>query len=226
MKSQTILVWDIPTRLFHWLLAGNFALAYITAEAEGWENVHYTAGFTLLGLIAFRLAWGVIGSRYARFSQFAYSPAQVLTYMKHMRHQRHLGHNPLGSMAVFGLIGLGLLTSLAGTLMFVTGWEWPEEPHELLANLMLLLVCAHIVGVIISGKLHGENLTRAMVTGLKKGQPLDAIKSDHRLVATLLLAALLSFWAYASTHPFATARLEVEAKSDAGVETRKDDEEE
>lgn len=201
MNTGKILVWDLPTRLFHWLLAGSFAAAYITAEAEGWENVHFTAGFTLLGLLAFRLAWGLAGSRYARFSQFRYGPAQVMDYVRHMKTQHYLGHNPLGSLAVFGLIGLGLLTSLFGALMYFTGWEWPEEPHELLANTMLLLVCLHVAGVVISGKLHGENLARAMVTGNKQGEPSEAIRSAHPLVAILLLAAVLGFWGYSWTHP-------------------------
>ena len=154
MSPQKILVWDIPTRLFHWLLAGSFAVAYLTAEAEGWENVHYTAGFTLLGLIAFRLVWGLVGSRYARFSEFCYGPSAVLAYIKSLRsNPRHfIGHNPLGSMAVLLLLGLGIATASSGWLMYLSGSDWLEEPHELFANAMLALVVLHIAGVIISGK--------------------------------------------------------------------------
>lgn len=226
MNTEKILVWDLPTRLFHWLLAGCFATAYLTGDADGWENVHFTAGFTLLGLLAFRLCWGLAGSRYARFSQFAYGPSQVLDYVRHMKTQHHLGHNPLGSMAVFGLMGLGLLTSLVGALMYLTGWEWPEEPHELLANAMLLLVCLHVAGVVISGKLHGENLSRAMVTGQKQGQPGDAIRSAHPLVAIVLLAAVLGFWGYSWMHPLDAGRKAEQAEQHGEQQGNDHDEDE
>lgn len=210
MSPQKILVWDIPTRLFHWLLAGSFAVAYLTAEAEGWENVHYTAGFTLLGLIAFRLVWGLVGSRYARFSEFCYGPSAVLAYIKSLRsNPRHfIGHNPLGSMAVFLLLGLGIATASSGWLMYLSGSDWLEEPHELFANAMLALVVLHIAGVIISGKLHKENLSRAMVTGLKEGSAEQGIHKTYTPLGILLLTAVIGFWIYASAYPFDTGKLE------------------
>jgi cytochrome b len=210
MSPQKILVWDIPTRLFHWLLAGSFAVAYLTAEAEGWENVHYTAGFTLLGLIAFRLVWGLVGSRYARFSEFCYGPSAVLAYIKSLRsNPRHfIGHNPLGSMAVLLLLGLGIATASSGWLMYLSGSDWLEEPHELFANAMLALVGLHIAGVIISGKLHKENLARAMVTGLKEGSAEQGIHKMHTPLGILLLTAVIGFWIYAAAFPFDTGKLE------------------
>lgn len=210
MGIQKILVWDIPTRLFHWLLAGSFAVAYLTAEAEGWENVHYTAGFTLLGLIVFRLIWGLIGSRYVRFRAFSYRPAQVLEYVKSLpgSPKHYIGHNPLGSMAVFALLALGLATATSGWLMYLSGSEWLEEPHELAANAMLALVCVHIVGVFISSKLHKENLARAMVTGQKQGELQDAIPTANPILGTLLLASVIGFWSYTWIHPFDSGKLE------------------
>ena len=210
MEPAKILVWDIPTRLFHWLLAGSFAVAYITSEADGWENVHFTAGFTLLGLLAFRLVWGLVGSRHVRFSAFSYKPDQVLAYIRTLRTNPHhyVGHNPLGSMGIFLLLGLGLATATCGAIMLFTGTELLEEPHELFANAMLAVVCVHIAGVVISGKLHGENLSRAMVTGRKNGTPDQAIPKPYAPVGAILLAAVLSFWVYAWTHPFDTSKLE------------------
>ncbi|MBK8289366.1 MAG: cytochrome b/b6 domain-containing protein [Cellvibrionales bacterium] len=212
MSPQKILVWDIPTRLFHWLLAGSFAVAYLTAEAEGWENVHYTAGFTLLGLIAFRLVWGLVGSRYARFSEFCYGPSAVLAYIKSLRsNPRHfIGHNPLGSMAVLLLLGLGIATASSGWLMYLSGSDWLEEPHELFANAMLALVVLHIAGVIISGKLHKENLSRAMVTGLKEGSAEQGIHKTYTPLGILLLTAVIGFWIYASAYPFDSEQQEGE----------------
>lgn len=223
MMMQTIRVWDLPTRLFHWLLAGSFAIAYLTAEAEGWENVHFTAGFTLLGLIGFRILWGFVGSRHARFAAFCYQPARVLDYVLHMKSRHFVGHNPLGSLAVFALLGLGLLTALSGWLLYLTGWEWPEEPHEFFANVMLALVCVHVTGVVISGKLHGENLTKAMITGTKEGKADDAIPSARVPVAVLLLAAVLAFWGYSWTHPFDAGRMGEKEQHDAGEHDDEDD---
>jgi cytochrome b len=223
MNTPKILVWDLPTRLFHWLLAGSFAVAYITAEVEGWENVHFTAGFTLLGLIVFRVVWGLLGSRYARFSEFAYKPGQVLDYVRNIKSRHHLGHNPLGSMAVFGLLGLGLLTALTGWLMYLSGSELLEEPHELAANAMLALVCLHVAGVVISSKLHGENLSRAMATGQKKGNPQDAIRSAHPLVAAILLVSVLGFWGYSWMHPFENAAMGESEKAGEHAEGDDDD---
>ncbi len=220
MPNQPILVWDLPTRLFHWLLAGSFAVAYITSEAEGWENVHFTAGFTLLGLIAFRLVWGLIGSRHVRFSAFSYKPTEVLAYVRTLRaNPRHyVGHNPLGSMGIFLLLGLGLATATCGAIMLLTGTELLEEPHELFANAMLAVICIHIAGVVISGKLHGENLSRAMVTGLKQGTPDQAIPKTYAPVGAILLAAVLSFWTYTWMHPFDTSKLEKDEQANEQME--------
>lgn len=208
MNAQKILVWDLPTRVFHWLLAGNFAIAYLTAEEASWQNVHFTAGYTVLGLIAFRLVWGLVCSRYARFSQFAYRPGQILDYVKNMKERHFLGHNPAGSIAVVALLGLGIVAGVTGVILLLSGSEWLEEPHELAANLMLALVCLHVAGVVISSKLHGENLSRAMVTGQKQGESQDAIPGASPVIGIVVLAAVIGFWGFAITHPFDTGNLE------------------
>ena len=102
MEKSKLLVWDVPTRVFHWLLALSFAGAFVTAESERYRDVHVALGYTVLGLVAFRLVWGLIGTRYARFWSFAYGPRSVLTYVKSLftrSPQHHLGHNPAGSWA-------------------------------------------------------------------------------------------------------------------------------
>ncbi len=205
MSNSKILVWDIPTRLFHWLLAISFAVAYVTAEEEGLQSIHITAGYTLAGLLVFRLLWGFIGSRYARFSEFLYSPAQIVSYIKnlHTAPRHYLGHNPLGSVAVFLLLGLGALTAATGYFLYESGAEWLEETHELAANGMLALVCLHIAGVFFSSRIHGENLARAMVTGMKSGTATDSISSKHLLIGGVILLAVAGFWGYSWTHPFA-----------------------
>jgi cytochrome b len=197
MKAR-ILVWDLPTRLFHWSLAASFAGAWLTAESERYSDLHVMLGYTLLGLIAFRLVWGFVGSRYARFADFAYSPARVARYVKSLfsRQPEHfLGHNPAGAVAIFLLLALGIAAGVSGWLTYnEIGGEWLEEGHELFANLMLAVVFVHIAGVVVSSWLHRENLARAMVTGYKQGEPDAAIRKQRGIAALLLLAAVAGFW--------------------------------
>jgi len=197
MKNR-ILVWDLPTRWFHWLLALSFAGAWITADSERYSDLHVMLGYTLLGLIAFRLVWGFVGTRHARFADFAYSPAAVLRYVKSLfaRQPEHfLGHNPAGAVAIFLLLALGIASGVSGWMTYnEIGGEWWEEGHELFSNLMLLVVFIHIAGVIASSLLHRENLARAMVTGYKEGEPEAAIRKKRLLPAVLLLAAVAGFW--------------------------------
>lgn len=193
-----VLVWDAPTRVFHWSLALSFAGAFLTAESERWRDVHILLGYTMLGLVAFRLIWGVFGSRYARFKSFAYGPQEVWDYLKSLvtRNPRHyLGHNPAGSMAIYGLLLLALGTGISGYLHYnEIGGGWLEELHEGLAYAMLVVVFVHIAGVLVSSLLHRENLVSAMVTGYKQGDPESGIRRARWLVAVLLVGALAALW--------------------------------
>lgn len=196
--TPEILVWDAPVRVFHWLLVFCFAGAWLTSESERWQLLHITLGYTLAALIAFRLLWGLVGTRYARFAQFVRGPLAVLGYLQSLRHgraQHHVGHNPAGALAI-------VLLLLAGSLLTASGWasyhemggHWLEEAHEVLGNGMLLLAAVHVAGVVVSGRLHGENLVRAMLSGRKRGAPSEGIQRAHTTVALLLLALVLVFW--------------------------------
>lgn len=193
MKS--ILVWDIPTRIFHWLFALSFTVAFVTAEADGWAGVHVYAGLIMLGLIAYRLAWGVFGSRYARFSSFLFSPVAALRYLLDEfggKAARHIGHNPAGSWAIYLLLLLGAGIGVSGLAMLSAGEQF-EELHEALSYGALAVVGAHIVGVIIASVLHRENLPRAMVTGRKEGEEQQGIRSARPIAAAVMLILLVSF---------------------------------
>ena len=198
MTRERILVWDLPTRLFHWLLAGTFAGAWLTADSERWIDVHVTLGYTFAGLIAFRLLWGFVGTRYARFSSFVTGPRPVLAYLGSIlkaRPQHHVGHNPAGGWAVLALLGLGAITALAGFLTYSDyGGHWLEELHEGAASAMLGLVFVHIAAVAVSSLLHKENLVRAMITGLKRGARSQAIRRPQWIAAGALLLAVAGFW--------------------------------
>jgi len=188
MKS--ILIWDIPTRLFHWLFALSFTVAYVTAEADGWAGVHVFSGLLMLGLIACRVVWGVLGSRYARFSSFLFSPVAAFKYLLDTlrgKAERHVGHNPAGSWAIYLLLLLGVGTSVSGLSLLVVGEQF-EDVHEALANGALAVVLVHILGVIAASLLHRENLLRAMVTGYKEGDEHQAIRSSRPVSAIVSLA--------------------------------------
>ena len=196
--SMRILVWDLPTRVFHWLLALSFAGAYVTAESERWRLVHVTLGYSVGGLIAFRLLWGLAGTRHARFASFVRGPAAVLRYLRSLltaRPEHHVGHNPAGALAIVALLALGALLVLSGWASYnEVGGDWLEELHEGAANAMLALVLVHIGAVLLASLLHGENLVRAMLTGRKAGPPAEGIRRSWRPLGVLLLAAVLAFW--------------------------------
>ncbi|MBX3686680.1 MAG: cytochrome b/b6 domain-containing protein [Rhodocyclaceae bacterium] len=198
-SEGTILVWDFPTRAFHWMLAISFLVAYVTSESETWFGIHLMSGVTLVGLIVFRLFWGLVGTRHARFGALRVAPAAVLRYLKSLlgsAPEHHVGHNPAGSVAILLLLGLGLGAGLTGlSLYYELGGEWLKDIHEFCANALLAVVLIHIAGVVVSSFLHRENLARAMVNGYKKGGPGDAAGRAHRGVAMLLVAAVIAWWA-------------------------------
>ena len=118
--GRTVRVWDPLVRVFHWGLVAAFAIAWLTADEL--QPVHELAGYTVAGLVAFRVIWGFVGSRYARFAQFLAGPAATLGYMADTlkgQERRYLGHNPAGAMMI-----VAILFTLSGTAF--TGWLMKE----------------------------------------------------------------------------------------------------
>ena len=196
--QRRILVWDVPTRLVHWLLAASFLGALVTADAERLRNLHIAAGYACVALILFRVLWGVIGTRHARFWSFLYRPREIVAYLRSMvagRPRHYVGHNPVGGVAVLLLLGLGLATGLSGwASLNEIGGDAVEELHEALAIGMLAVVCVHVVGVIASSVLHRENLVWGMVTGVKRGRLAEAIGRRYVLVGAAVLLATVAVW--------------------------------
>lgn len=189
-------IWDLPTRVFHGLLIASFAGAWITAESERWRLVHVTLGLTMAGLVLWRLLWGFVGTRHARFADFVRGPAAVGRYLKSLRAGRpehHVGHNPAGGWAILGLLGLTAVTTALGWATYSDwGGEWLGEGHEVAANLLIALVGVHVAGVLVGSWLHRENLIRAMITGRKAAEEADV--RPRRAMGAALAAAVLGFW--------------------------------
>ncbi|MCK9379997.1 MAG: cytochrome b/b6 domain-containing protein [Sulfuritalea sp.] len=171
-ETKPIRVWDLPTRLFHWSLVASFAIAFLTAESEKLRDIHVVAGYTLAGLIAFRLLWGIVGGGYSRFAEFLPTPRKLVDYLKSLMNgtpQHYVGHNPAGAVAIFLLLGFGIVAAASGWATYEDlGGHFMEELHEGASNGMMAIVVIHIAGVIVSSWLHRENLVLAMITGWKK----------------------------------------------------------
>ena len=186
MKSQELVkVWDLPVRIFHWLLVAGFVVAYLTEDEL--LTVHVWAGYLVFGLLLFRLVWGFIGSDYARFSNFLCSPVKTVIYVKDvvaLKAKRYLGHNPAGAAMIMLLLISLLITSITGFAVYgadqgagplanmagSSNKELWEEVHEFFANFTLLLVFLHIAGVVVESLIHRENLAKAMWHGYKKAE--------------------------------------------------------
>jgi cytochrome b len=181
--QDRVCVWDPMVRIFHWTLLVAFTVAYFAEEDT--LNVHVWAGYTVGALILVRVLWGFIGSPHARFADFLYAPATTLRYVRDlvlMRAPRYLGHSPGGGAMVIVLLLFLAATVITGLIVYggeqqagplagmftrETG-ERVEDAHELLANITLALVLAHIAAVVLASFEHRENLVRAMVTGYKR----------------------------------------------------------
>jgi cytochrome b len=186
-SDSELVVWDPLVRVFHWSLVASFTVAYLSGEGEV-LGLHAWAGYIIGALILFRLLWGLVGPRHARFADFVFTPATVLAYGRDLlrgKAQRYLGHNPLGGAMVIALLVMLSLATVTGLALYgATEAAGPlarmmrgtrhgfgealEEVHEFFSNLTLILVALHIGGVLVSSLLHRENLVRAMITGRKR----------------------------------------------------------
>jgi cytochrome b len=204
-SMKDVLVWDLPVRIFHWLLAASFAGAWLTAEHERWRLLHVTFGCTVLALAVLRVAWGLVGTRHARFGDFVRGPRAALRYLGGLvrgQPQHYAGHNPAGGLAVVALLALAITAAAAGLATYTLGDAY-EDLHEALATIMLALVGLHVAAVVVSGWLHRENLVAAMFSGRKRGAPVDGIATPRRGLGIVLLAVVLGFWGWQLSHPAA-----------------------
>jgi len=187
-QRRWVKVWDPLVRVFHWSLVSAFFIAYFTEDEL--LDLHVYAGYLVGGLLVFRLIWGFVGGRHARFGDFVKPPREVWAYLKSIIAQhprRYLGHNPAGGAMVIALLVSLVLTTVSGIAIYGAGESagplaaslsgvgdfWAdvlEEVHEFFANLTLSLVFFHVLGVLIASLQHRENLVKSMVDGRK---PVD-----------------------------------------------------
>ena len=209
--ADLIRIWDLPVRLFHWLLVSCVTATAITGYLlpVTWLQAHVISGAIIGGLLLYRLVWGFTGSRYSRFNSFLFSPRQVMAHVRDIGHgkvHRDPGHNPLGSLMVFAL--LFSLTGLVFSGAIVLGGMFKQGPlkpyfsfdmangvreiHELLAFLLLGLVAAHLAGVVFASWREKDNLALAMMTGFKRDDfgPLEPVVTQHRGIGLMLIAAI------------------------------------
>jgi len=210
-------VWDLPTRVFHWSLVGLVALAWATSEGGNWVlDIHVWSGIAILGLVVFRLQWGVYGGLHARFGDFVRGWAAVRAYGARMLTRsapRHLGHNPLGGWMILALLA-ALVAVVASSLMMVeddyTG-PWAAhlgygvsramgEAHEGIAVLLGWLIGFHVLGVVAQKFISGENLIIPMWRGDKDVDNGEAAKRvavhvGHWRAAAAFVVSGAALWA-------------------------------
>jgi len=210
---RNTLIWDFPTRIFHWVLVIAFTAAWVTSENDRFLFHHVFAGYLLIGLLIFRLIWGMFGSRYARFRSFAYDWPSSTAYIKALitgNAARYIGHNPAGSYAIFAILVMILFVTVTGILVLggeeghgplkgFVSYEFgiqAKELHRISVYVMLMLVLLHICGVVVESLYHKENLVWSMISGRKPTPRSEKDVALYALIAVIMLAIITSSGIY------------------------------
>ena len=211
--GRPILVWDLPTRLFHWLLAALVIASFVTGRIGGlWIQYHAWSGYAILVLVVFRLIWGFVGGRHVRFSAFVCGPATVLRYARTMLRRdapEPLGHNPLGGWSVLAMLTTLFVQAATGLFanddIFTEGplypWvskatsDWLTYIHRLNQDVILLLVAVHVMAVLFYLMVKRQNLIRPMFTGRKHWHG-EAQSSANHLGRAAIITSLLAVGVY------------------------------
>ncbi len=213
-----IFAFDIPTRLFHWIMATLFISAYMIVEFVDSEEVlfsyHMILGLTLAVAVILRIIWGFLGSEYARFTSLHLNPKDAINYFLNLHKSKTLyaGHNPASSWILIIMILLALGLASTGTLMALDVYKSTvEEIHELLADAFLFSVIAHILGIIIHTVLHKDPIALAMIHGQKSTtENANSIRRSHWAIGILFIVLIgLSFYTLRSNFNPETKVLEL-----------------
>lgn len=188
-----VLIWDLPTRIFHWLLTiGFFISAAISVTADDDSplfSAHMIVGIVLGVMVLLRIVWGFVGTKHARFTSFLFSPFSLMRYVSgalNGTEPRSIGHNAGSSYAILAMLGLVLATAVTG-IMISNGNEAAEELHEVASYTLMAVVAVHIVGVVWYSLRHKENITLSMLTGCKESSAEDAIPTSRPIAGIVFL---------------------------------------
>ena len=191
------LVWDLPTRFFHWAFAGSlsasFAIALLVSHHHPLFQLHMLFGLVAMFLLVVRLLLGLFGSRHARFASFPLRPGEVLRYFPGAlagRARAYAGNNPgsaLAALAMFALVPAVVVTGIG------RGGEALEEAHEVLAYALLAVIGAHLLGLVLHTLWHRENIAAAMLTGRKPAPPEQGLRSSHPVWAAVVAGVSLAW---------------------------------
>ena len=169
---RTVEVWDLPLRLWHWALAASILAAWFTPTV--YDSLHRIVGYTVLALLAFRLVWGLWGSRYSRFRMVGVRLRAAPGYLWNLRRGitgRYIGLNPAGTLMLVALLLSTAVSAITGALSVTVtffGIWWIEDTHAIASDAVIVLAVLHVAGVVLMGLLQRENLIRAMFTGRKR----------------------------------------------------------
>jgi cytochrome b len=212
MNSKKYRLWDLPTRLFHWLLVFAVAASIVSGQLGGnLIDWHGRIGLFIVGLIVFRLIWGVVGSTYARFLQFFPTPSRLRAYLR--GDWRGEGHNPLGSLSVFALLGLltvqvttGLFAnddiSFVGPLFDMVSKATSNRLtgiHQLAANGLFVLIALHVAAIAFYLRVKKKNLIKPMITGWKEGVGEGEALRGGGLLAFIVAVVIASAAVYGAS---------------------------
>jgi cytochrome b len=199
---------DAPTRMFHWLFALSFLGAYLTADGERWRLLHVTLGYTLAGLLGFRVLYGLLGPRQASLGLLWRKLAGAPAWLKSLTSAAswstinwRQGQNLLMALAVFALLVMVVPLTLSGYGTYndwgdFLGGDWLEEVHEFFGEAFLVVVLAHLALIAGWSLLRRKNQAAPMLTGRVEGAGPDLVKHNHAWLAALLLVAALGYWAW------------------------------
>ena len=209
--NADVRIWDWPVRLTHWLFVCCIAASWWSAEQRAMEWHRYS-GYALLGLLTFRIYWGLVGSSSARFSQMLRGPSKVISYLReaHDAH-REAGHNPLGGWSVaamltlmLGQVSIGLFVSdvdgiESGPLSHLVSFDASRtlaEVHEIIFNVILAFIGLHVAAILFYLLVKRDNLVSAMITGKRRNPRMVGMKQvpAWRVIPGIVIASGVVWW--------------------------------
>lgn len=198
-KLKNVLIYDLPTRIFHWLFAGLFVSSFIIVQVYDDESrfypYHMILGLILSATVILRVSWGILGSHYSRFTSFELNPLKLLDYLKNVfstKSQKYLGHNPASSYAALLMMTCALLLAFTGFQMSIkNNKDFYEEIHEVCSNVFVVTAVLHILGIIIHTLKHRDRIALSMISGKKEVSDSSSLGISRQYVIISIVFVIL-----------------------------------